>query len=389
MKNPGLVFIIGTVIFIYTMLNYYIGLRGWQALSDLVPRLSGRVYWIAFWLLALSYLAGRLGQKYLPDFVTYWLTLVGAYWLAAMFYFVLILPVIDLIRLLDKGLGFLPATVKQNPMAAPVMGLLALTLVAGILVYGTWNARHPVITKYELTIAKNAGSLRRLHVVMVSDMHLGEIIHNGRLTNMVNMINQLKPDIVLLPGDVIDENVGPFVEQNMTETFRRLNPRFGIFAVPGNHEYIGGHIDEAVRYLEEAGIRVLRDGSVKVADSFYVIGRDDISRERMGSKGRRDLAGLLSGIDRSYPVILLDHQPVRLEEAQQNGVDIQLSGHTHRGQLFPNQLITQRLFEKDWGLLQKGNLQVIVSSGFGTWGPPVRVGNKPELVNLIINFSGN
>lgn len=389
MKNPGFVFVIGMVIFIYTMLNYYIGLRGWHAFTGFFSLLSARVYWLAFWLLALSYLAGRLGQKYLPEFVTYWLTLMGAYWLAAMFYFVLILPVIDLLRLLDKGLGFLPAAVKQNPLAAPVAGFLVLMLVAGILTYGTWNSRHPVITKYELTVAKNAGTLRQLHVVMVSDIHLGEIIHNGRLTKMVNMINELKPDIVLLPGDVIDENIGPFVAQNMTGTFRRLHPRYGIFAVPGNHEYIGGHIDDAVRYLEEAGIRVLRDGYVKVADSFYVAGRDDRARVRMGGKPRQDLAGLLAGVDRAYPVILLDHQPVRLEEAQQNGVDVQLSGHTHRGQLFPNQLITQRLFEKDWGLLQKDNLQVIVSSGFGTWGPPVRTGNKPEVVDLVINFSGN
>ncbi|MFZ5640983.1 MAG: metallophosphoesterase [Bacillota bacterium] len=394
MTKPGFALFIGIFIFIYTMLNFYIGLRGWQAFGGFIPRLSRRAYWAAFWLLALSYLAGRLGQEHLPDPVAYRMTYIGAYWLAAMYYSVLVLFVIDLVRLLDKGLGylrlgFLPAALKQNPLAAPVAGFLVLTLVIGILAYGTWNARHPVVTRYELTVAKDAGPLRRLHVVVVSDIHLGEIMHNGRLVKMVDMINELKPDLVLLPGDVIDENIGPFVEQNMTETFRRLNPRFGIYAVPGNHEYIGGHIDEAVRYMEAAGIRILRDSYVKVADSFYVAGRDDRSRERMGSKSRQDLAGMLAGIDRSLPVIVLDHQPVRLEEAQQNGVDIQLSGHTHRGQLFPNQLITGRMYEKDWGLLRKGSLQVIVSSGFGTWGPPVRTGNQPELVDLVINFSGN
>ncbi len=388
MKNSGFIFIIGIIVFLYGMINFYIGFRGWQAFGSVIPVISRRVYWFAFWLLAFSYLAGRLGRKHFPDLVSYWLTLVGAYWLSAMIYFVLILLVIDLIRLMDRWLGYLPAGIKENPMAAPVAGLLVLALVGGVLVYGAWNARNPVVTKYEVQVDKSAGPLRRLHVVMVSDIHLGEIIHNGRLIKMVNMINELQPDIVLLAGDVIDEDIGPFVEQNMKDTFRRLNPKLGIFAVPGNHEYIGGHADEAVRWLEKSGIRVLRDDYVRVANSFYVVGRDDRARDRMGAGPRRDLADVLKGLDKKYSVILLDHQPVRLEEAQQNGIDIQLSGHTHRGQLFPNHLITRRMFENDWGILQKGKLQVIVSTGFGTWGPPIRTGNRPEVVELVINFAG-
>jgi len=383
----GFALFLGIFIFGYSILNYYIGLRGWQAISGIIPRLSGKVYWTAFWLLALSYLAGRLGQKYLPDFLSYWLILVGAYWLAAVVYFVLTLAVIDLIHLLDKGLGFLPPGIKENPLAAPVTGLVVLSIVGGTLLYGTWNARNPVVTRYELSVPKKAGSIKQLHAVAVSDIHLGEIIHNGRLVKMVDMINKLQPDIVLLAGDVIDENIGPFVEQNMMETFRRLKPRYGIYAVPGNHEYIGGQIDEAVRWLEKSGVRVLRDDYVKVADSFYVVGRDDRSRDRFAKGPGKELADIMTGVDRAYPVILMDHQPVRLEEARQNGADIQLSGHTHRGQFFPNQLITERIYEEDWGMLQKGNLRVIVSSGFGTWGPPIRVGNKPEIVDLIVNFS--
>jgi len=379
---------IGIFIFSYGMINYYIGLRGWQALGSRIPWLSGNVYWAVFWFIALSYLVGRLGQKFLPTGITYWLTLVGAYWLAAMFYFFIILAGIDLVLLLDRGLGFIPESVKLNPRNSRLLGHMVLAAVTLILIYGTWNARHPRITHYDISIPKQAGDLRQLRVVMVSDIHLGEIIHNGRLTRLVEAVNRLNPDVVLMPGDIIDEHIGPFVEQGMINTFRQLTPRYGIYAVPGNHEYIGGHIDKALHYLNEAGIEVLLDRYSKVAESFYIIGRDDRSGRRFSGRGSRELADIMTGIDRSLPIILLDHQPSRLEEARLNGVDLQLSGHTHRGQLFPNHLITQRIYEIDWGILRKGSLQVIVSSGFGTWGPPIRVGNYPEVVDITINFEG-
>lgn len=140
-------------------------------------------------------------------------------------------------------------------------------------------------------------------------------------------------------------------------------------------------------YLEGAGVNVLRDRWLKVAGSFYVIGRDESSKARFTGEKRLDLQDLLKGVDNSLPLILLDHVPSQLQEAQAQGIDLQLSGHTHRGQLFPNQFITSKIFEDDWGLLRKGNYQIIVSSGFGTWGPPIRVGNKPEIVDITMRFA--
>lgn len=380
----GAIFI-GLFIFLYCMLNYYIGRRGWQALSCLKPLLNSKAYWVVFWVLALSYLAGRLGQGFLLQGIDYWLTLAGAYWLAAMVYFALILAFIDLVRLLDKWLGFIPAQVKQHPLIIPVAGLTVLTLVLGIMVYGAWNARHPIINRYNLTIAKKAGSLRQLHVVMVSDVHLGEIIHNGRLINMVKMINEQNPDLILLPGDIIDENIGPFVDQNMSKTLRQLKSKYGVYAVPGNHD----NNAEAFRYLQESGIRVLMDSYVKIADSIWLVGRNDPGHRGEPRSGQpvRKLADVLQGVDKSLPIIEMNHQPTQFEEARENGVDLQLSGHTHRGQLFPFGLITARMYEIDWGLLRKGSFQVIVSSGYGTWGPPVRVGNFPEIVDITVKFA--
>lgn len=372
---------------LYGMINFYIGLRGWQAIGRFLPYLNRYVYWFLFWCLSLAYPVARIGRGVWPDNLRWLLTIAGSYWLGAMFYLLQILLAIDLLRVLDRWLHFWPQNLRGNARLPFYTGILVVVLLVVVLVYGTWNARHPVVRHYDIAIDKKAGELTSLRVVMVSDIHLGEIIHNGRLLEMVETINSLDPDLILLPGDVIDEDVGPFVKQDMSATFRRITPRFGIYAVPGNHEYIGGSIQQALYYLEQAGITVLRDSYAKVADSFYIVGRDDLSRSRIApGTDVQTLARVMEGIDHSLPIIMLNHQPVQLGEALREGVDLQLSGHTHRGQLFPNQLITGRMFELDWGFLKKDSLQAIVSSGFGTWGPPVRLGNRPEIVDITITF---
>lgn len=152
-----------------------------------------------------------------------------------------------------------------------------------------------------------------------------------------------------------------------------------VFTVLGNHEYYTGNLNESLKIFKEANITILRDEVVEIA-GIYLVGREDASRKR------KNLASLLEGVHKEKPIILLDHQPVALEEAKIAGVDLQLSGHTHRGQFFPNQLITKRLYEVDYGYLAKEQLQVIVSSGYGTWGPPVRIGTQSEIVDIQVKF---
>lgn len=384
MINPFFI-LVGSVIFIiYGGLNYYIGLRGWQALFSFVPFLVPKVYWPVFWLLSLSYLFSRFSQKFLPKILYEGMTLVGAYWLAFMWYFLLVITVLDLLRLIDHFLRLVPVEIKRS--LNPVLGFIVFILVVGIVSYGAWNARHPRVNHYDLSIPKQAGSIKQLHVVMVSDIHLGTIVHNDHLTKMVNTVNQLKPDLVLFAGDVFDENIESSNKQQVSDNFRKLSAPYGVFAVLGNHEYIGGNAEEAIKYLGDAGVKVLRDSSQEIAGSFYLMGRDDRSSERVNRVKRKSLTTLMEGVDRSLPIILMDHQPSQLEEPAEQGVDLQLSGHTHAGQMFPIQFITHRIFEDDWGYLRKGNFQLIVSSGYGTWGPPIRVGNTPEIVDITIKF---
>ncbi|MCR4400255.1 MAG: metallophosphoesterase [Syntrophomonadaceae bacterium] len=359
------------------------GLRGWQALSALMSLQSPVLYGAVLAFLALSYLLAFLVHGLLPAPVRSALTWVGAYWMGVLFYALLGLLAIDSARLAGRWLDLLPARLAVGP-ALP--GGILVVALAGLMVYGTVNALHPVVARYDITIAKPGLRHRELRAVMVSDLHLGAIVTRRRLEQLVEDINQRRPDLVLLAGDIIDGHLGPFQEQGMAAVLRRLQPPLGTYAVLGNHEYVGGHVEEIIAALSEAGVTVLRDQAVLVDGSFWVVGRDFRGRAGFGRK-RLPLSQVMAHVDTSLPVLMLDHMPVDLPEAQACGVDLQLSGHTHRGQLFPNHLVTGRVFAVDWGYLRMGALQVLVSSGYGTWGPPLRVGNRPEVVEIRMRFA--
>jgi uncharacterized protein len=131
---------------------------------------------------------------------------------------------------------------------------------------------------------------------------------------------------------------------------------------------------------------MLRDRSVKVADAFTLVGREDRSIQQFGSMKRKDLSDLMKDVDQSLPVILMDHQPFNLDDAVKNNIDLQLSGHTHHGQLWPFNFITDKVYELSYGYLRKGNTHFYVSCGVGTWGPPLRTTSRPEVVNIKLKF---
>lgn len=387
MTKSSFLFFFLILFLVYGLLNYWIGLRGWQYVGRFIPYLEKNIYWLLFSLLSSSYLVVRMGGDLLPAALARLLTYTGAYWLGAMFYFLLVLILLEAVMLLNRVINISPSWMSSHSSTTLVVGLAVFFFVNAIVAYGWWNSNQPQVVHYDVKIPKQAENLEELRVVVASDLHLGIIVDNRRLLKLVAMINELQPDLLLLPGDVIDENPGPFVEQDMISSFRQLTPKYGIYAVPGNHEYIGRKSEEVFSHLQEAGVNILRDEYVKVADSFYLVGRDDRSLERFKGNDRLALGEIIADINRSLPIVLIDHQPFQLDEAKEQGIDLQLSGHTHRGQLFPNHLITRMIYEVDWGYLNKGGLQVIVSSGFGTWGPLIRVGNKPEILDITIRFA--
>ncbi len=247
---------------------------------------------------------------------------------------------------------------------------ITLTLFA-VFVLGNIRYHHKVRAELHLTTAKQLS--RPLRLVLLSDLHLG--YHNPRheLARWVDMINREHPDAVLIAGDIIDGSLRPLLEERMADELRRIEAP--VYACLGNHEYISGE-PGAEQFYREAGITLLRDSAATLAGGdVVVIGRDDLSNRR-----RLSVADLSAKTDRNRFTILLDHQPYHLEKAEQAGIDFQLSGHTHRGQVWPISWITDALYECSWGSHQRGATRYYVSSGLGIWGGKYRIGTRSEYV---------
>jgi predicted MPP superfamily phosphohydrolase len=375
--KPRIVVTIGIVLTIYSLINYYIGAQSKLFLSNILELQLNWSYWLGFWILAYTYIIARLGYKAMPKALAQFLKIVGSYWFALMTYGLLLLPVVDLMA------WILHLNSLESKDYIPWLGYGLLIVIAGIIARGSWNAWNPIVRTYQISIPKTAGEMSELRIAAASDLHLGSIVRNKHLQRLVTRVESLKPDLILLPGDILDDDIEPFIHHRMSEQMKQLKAPLGTYAILGNHEYIGGKIEEFVKQMKAIDIEVLMDRSLKIAESFYIIGRKDRSA---GKGGRKEIKDLLIGVDPSLPLILMDHQPYHLEIAEAEGIDLQLSGHTHRGQMAPIHWITKRIYELDWGYLKKGNLHAIVSSGFGSWGPPIRLGSRSEIIEIVIQF---
>lgn len=372
------------VFILYGSINYYLYVRGFQAIP--MGHVLKTVFPWLFWGLVLSFVAGRIMERYYLSYLSDSLVWVGSFWLAAMFYFLLFTLLIDLFRLIHY---FLPASWLGDVFSAPIVRwrlLQGITIFVALLLFlGFLNARNPVVRKLELTVDKPGNGRSQLTAVLLSDIHLGTLIGNGYFYRIVKQVNALNPEIILLAGDVLDEDLQPVLRQNTGETLRLLDAPLGVWAVMGNHEYIGG-AGPAYEYLSQHGLKILRDSAVVIDNSFYLVGREDRDKPRFAGRQRMDLDVLLQQVDKSLPVILLDHQPYYPEQAANLGVDVQFSGHTHHGQLWPLNFITRSVFSLSRGYGLFGKMHLYVSNGVGTWGPPVRIGNRPEIVYVTITF---
>jgi predicted MPP superfamily phosphohydrolase len=387
LKRSAFIRLFVTFFSAFTLLNLYIFISGWNSLPDKF-QLPYLIFFLFMFLSFPLFLLDRLLFKSFPAPVNSFLHWVGSIWIALFTYFLIAVVLIDLVRVINLVIPFLPQSFYADYTKTKfITFIVVLGVVLATFLYGFFNARSPRVKKLSFDISKKAGSLKSLKIAAASDIHLGVIVSDSRVRRIVKMLNDVNADIILLPGDVIDEDLAPVIKQNLGEQLRGLKAKYGVYAVTGNHEYIGG-VEPACEYLTEHGITMLRDKYVKIADSFYVIGREDRAIRGFAGKTRKALADIMEGIDRSLPLILLDHQPAHLEEAEQQGIDLQLSGHTHHGQFFPVNLITKKMYEVSWGYKKKGNTHYYVSCGAGSWGPPIRIGNTPEILEIELKFNG-
>lgn len=384
MKISSIIIFISVALFIYALVNFYIFIRGWQALPQ--GSIIRKIYLVLFLLVSLSFIIGRIMERYYISIVSDVFVWIGSFWLGAILYLLFMVVFFDIIRTINASTPIYPSFATFNyKLTKQIVFAFTILLVGGILAYGYFNAKNVRIHKLELNISKNCGDLKELNIAMISDMHLGTIISNSRLEDIVSKTNSLNPDIILLAGDIVDEDLGPVIKNNLGEMLKNFKSKYGTYGITGNHEYIGG-VEEACNYLNEHNITMLRDTAVKIDNAFYVIGREDRDITRLSGKKRKTLNDLVKELDKSCPLILMNHQPFDLDESVKSEIDLQLSGHTHNGQMFPLNFITNLIFELSSGYLKKGQTHFYISNGAGTWGPPVRIGNSPEIVDIKLKF---
>ncbi len=370
---------------VYSALNFYIFIRGWQAL-EIAPQYR-ILYEIVFIFVSFSYLITKFFTKLLPDFLYDIMIWIGSFWFAFMLYFFLAIVLIDLLRLTNFQFHFFPAFIYHDYLRTKaITGAIVLIIVSLITTAGYINTRIVRIKTLELNLPKKESDLNSLNAVLVSDIHLSPMDNEKFLSKLVAKINSLNPDIVFIAGDLFDDSAEILTNRNIGPALLKLKPRLGVFACTGNHEFING-IESACAYIRNHGINLLRDESVKIGNSFYIVSRDDRAMRQFDGKRRQSLTDLMTNVNGHLPVILMDHTPFGLEEAEENNIDLQLSGHTHHGQMFPANLITKMIYEQSWGYLKKNKTQYYISCGAGTWGPPVRIGSTSEIVNLKIKFA--
>lgn len=339
----------------------------WRVLPFSTPV---KVISLVIMLLALACMVMQFKSDSLPLPMATAMYEIGNSWLVIMFYLLMAFLLLDIGRLVH----LVPSSwLRDNGITSLVLTVLMLvTFIGG-------NIHYHNKQRQEINLTTDKHLERPLKIVMLSDLHAG--FHNRRaeVGRWVDMINAEKADLILIAGDLIDGNVRPLIAQGTAEELRRLNAP--TYACLGNHEYITG-IDKALDLLNETGIRLLRDKGASI-DGVTILGRDDRSNRR-----RKSVEQLMQGIDRNNYIILLDHQPFKLEEAEQNGVDLQLSGHTHRGQVWPLNWVTRAMYECDYGQYQRGKTDYYVSSGMGIWGGKFRIGTDSEYVVITISPKG-
>ncbi len=369
------------VLTIYSLANIYIYFKIYNALPAL--RENRLIFTVTFFLVAGIFIIAKFLESRHSSVITDSLNIVGGFWLAFMLYGFLFFLVSDIILLILKIPGVL--NVHNIPVYRKWSFIITLALSALMIGGGFINALMPVVKEYNITIDKPAGNIESLRVAAVSDIHLGSTIRKRSIRKLSAMLKDMHPDVVFLLGDIVDGEIGPVLRGDLLSYFVCPHCKEGLFAITGNHEFIGG-ADRTIPYIESKGIRLLKDEVVTIDGGIQIIGRIDRDSRRFYGKDRMPLDSLMAKVDTTRPVILLDHQPFHLNEVASSGVDLELSGHTHNGQMWPLNYITKAVYELSYGYMKKGKTHFIVSSGYGLWGPRVRSGSRSEVLLINIKF---
>lgn len=348
--------------------NVYVFWRIWQILPFGVP-VKVLILSILSLGLILLFVNFGLGLEKVPLPLATAVYEIGTSWVFILLYLFMLFLLMDI----GRAVHLIPPSFLHGS----VKGSITVTmLIVGIFIYANINYHHKVRQPLTLKTDKQIG--KPLKIVMLTDLHLGYHNRRAEFSRWVDLMNAEHPDLILIGGDIVDISVHPLLEENVAQEFHRLNAP--VYACLGNHEYYSGDA-KARHFYRDAGITLLRD-SVAAVDGINIIGRDDRTNPH-----RKSVNELMVMADKSKFTILLDHQPYKLDEAEKAGVDFQLSGHTHYGQVWPISWIEDAMYEDAYGPLQKGKTQYYVTSGIGIWGGKFRIGTRSEY--LVVNLMKN
>lgn len=364
-----------------------------------VCRGIGLIYFFVVFSILIAFMAPASGFRR-------FMKLLSNYWLGVLVYTIMTVGIADGLRLLIKyplkNVAFPGRELLFSNVGTAVVGVVCAVIITTVSIYGMIHAGNIQTTKYDISIDKKAGKLDSLNVVLIADLHLGYNIGCRHMEKMVEKINAQNPDLVVVAGDIFDNEYEALENPHrLAAILRGIQSKYGVYACYGNHDIqekilagftFGGKekkessvkMDE---FLEKSGITLLRDEYVLIDDSFYLYGRPDYERPGRGIDERKSPQEITEDLDLSLPVLVIDHEPRELQELADAGVDADLCGHTHDGQLFPGNLTIKLMWENACGYLKKGNMHSIVTSGVGLFGPNMRVGTKSEICDIMMHFN--
>lgn len=327
---------------------------------------------------------------------------ISTYWIGIMLYSLLYVVLFDLLRLIAKHTK-LKNTLLFSRGSVISIGSVVVACAVATCLYGIFNARNIKVNEYSVTVNKSCGSDKHLKAVLVADLHMGYAIGVDHITNMVEKINQQDADIVIIAGDIFDNSYdGMDDPEGIKAQLRSIKSKYGVYAVYGNHDIDekilmgftfdwGGkqlHSEKMTNFMKECNIKLINDESVLINDEFYLVGRRDTDKPGTEDGTRAEISELTKDLDKTKPIFVLSHEPDELQKTADAGADIDFSGHTHDGQLFPDNLTIGLFWENPCGMIKKDNMYSIVTSGVGVYGTFMRVGTDAEICSVDIDFAG-
>ena len=327
---------------------------------------------------------------------------ISTYWIVIMLYSLLYVVLFDLLRLIAKHTK-LKNTLLFSRGSVISIGSVVVACAVATCLYGIFNARNIKVNEYSVTVNKSCGSDKHLKAVLVADLHMGYAIGVDHITNMVEKINQQDADIVIIAGDIFDNSYdGMDDPEGIKAQLKSIKSKYGVYAVYGNHDIDekilmgftfdwGGkqlHSEKMTNFMKECNIKLINDESVLINDEFYLVGRRDTDKPGTEDGTRAEISELTKDLDKTKPIFVLSHEPDELQKTADAGADIDFSGHTHDGQLFPGNLTIGLFWENPCGMIKKDNMYSIVTSGVGVYGTFMRVGTDAEICSVDIDFAG-